>query len=258
MCASVQDSASPTHAKFSRIVVPIDFSREGDEATRVALALAPGGALHLVHVASGDEAESAARLREVAERASGENDSGVELTVAVEQGSRVATIVDYAGRVEADLLVMASHGGSLLTGGVTEQVAMDAPCPVLVLRGEEMSLDANRPVLVAVDGGPASKRAVELARLLAPAERIELVHVARRGETNEDRARLEAELGDVGRVHWVEGDPAPTILNLVGDQGARLLVAAFHEEPERNPLEVGRVGRRLVHSSPVPLLIARV
>ena len=247
--------ADATRARFDRILVPIDFSRETDEATRAALALAAHGQVHLMHVADGDEGDSAARLREVAQRVAGDNDMGVELHVAVEPGPRVSAIVDYAQQHDVDLLIMASKGGSLLTGGITEQVAMQCPCPVLVCRGQDVSLDAEQPVVVAVDGAASSKAALEIARRLAPDDEIQVVHVARGTETEAQKEELVTAVGPVARVHFVDGEPAPEIMGLVREVGARMLIVTIHAEPDRHPLEVGRVGRRLIHGSSVPVVV---
>ena len=49
-------------------------------------------------------------------------------------------IIDAANSVDADLIVMGSHGRhgmqKLLLGSVTQRVLQDAKCPVLVVRGD--------------------------------------------------------------------------------------------------------------------------
>jgi nucleotide-binding universal stress UspA family protein len=53
-------------------------------------------------------------------------------------GEAVARIIDYASDVNADLIVMATHGRTglshVLLGSVAEQVVRRAPCPVLTLK----------------------------------------------------------------------------------------------------------------------------
>jgi nucleotide-binding universal stress UspA family protein len=53
-------------------------------------------------------------------------------------GEAVAKIIDYASDVNADLIVMATHGRTgvshVLLGSVAEQVVRKAPCPVLTLK----------------------------------------------------------------------------------------------------------------------------
>lgn len=53
-------------------------------------------------------------------------------------GDPVGRIIDYAADVNADLIVMATHGRTglshVLLGSVAEQVVRKAPCPVLTLK----------------------------------------------------------------------------------------------------------------------------
>lgn len=53
-------------------------------------------------------------------------------------GDAVGGIIDYASDVNADLIVMATHGRTgvshVLLGSVAEQVVRKAPCPVLTLK----------------------------------------------------------------------------------------------------------------------------
>jgi nucleotide-binding universal stress UspA family protein len=56
----------------------------------------------------------------------------------VRSGDAVAEIIDYAEVVNADLIVMATHGRSglshMLMGSTAEQVIRKALCPVLTLK----------------------------------------------------------------------------------------------------------------------------
>jgi nucleotide-binding universal stress UspA family protein len=53
-------------------------------------------------------------------------------------GEAVEKIIEYAENVNADLIVMATHGrtgvSKVLLGSVAEQVVRKAPCPVLTLK----------------------------------------------------------------------------------------------------------------------------
>jgi nucleotide-binding universal stress UspA family protein len=60
-----------------------------------------------------------------------------DVTLAAEAGNAVATIVDQAVTMPADLLVMGTHGRSgfdrFVLGSVTEKVLRKAPCPILTV-----------------------------------------------------------------------------------------------------------------------------
>ena len=79
-----------------------------------------------------------ATLREAVEQAPGPD---VPIEFVVRRGPAPDIILDEAKNQEVDLVVMASHGHSgverLLLGSVSEHVLRAAPCPVLLMRGEE-------------------------------------------------------------------------------------------------------------------------
>src|SRR5690349_18496218 len=93
-------------------------------------------------------------------------DMAVRLHTA--EGSPAHEIVKYASDVEADLIVMGTHGRSgfdrLTLGSVTEKVLRKAPCPVLTLPpGAASSATAvgYRSVLCPTDFSESSERALE-------------------------------------------------------------------------------------------------
>lgn len=65
-------------------------------------------------------------------------DAGYHVETAIEEGEPRTTIVDYAERVKADLIVLGSHGRRglprLLLGSVSEYVARHAGCSVEIVR----------------------------------------------------------------------------------------------------------------------------
>lgn len=64
--------------------------------------------------------------------------AGFRVSTALEEGDTRFVIVDRAAQMEADLIVMGSHGhkglGRLLLGSVAEHVARHAHCSVLIVR----------------------------------------------------------------------------------------------------------------------------
>lgn len=63
---------------------------------------------------------------------------GIDVEVKIFTGKAVDRIVEYANEVNADLLVLCTHGRSgvshLLMGSTAEAVVRRAPCPVLTLK----------------------------------------------------------------------------------------------------------------------------
>ena len=86
---------------------------------------------------------------------------GLTVQAAVLRGRAATAIVDRAGRMPADLIVVGSRGqgtiASMLLGSVSAELVDHSPAPVLVARGD----DTTRVVL-AWDGSSCASRAADL------------------------------------------------------------------------------------------------
>ena len=134
---------------FRSIVVPVDFDANSRTALDLARQLATAGdaTLHLMHVIAvlliPGEAGSAIVAREddvkaALEKIATEQLSGVRHQVHVRTGDTARAIIETAGDMRADLIVMPTHGRRGLPrfflGSVAERVVREAPCPVLTVR----------------------------------------------------------------------------------------------------------------------------
>ncbi|QOS13055.1 UspA domain protein [Haloferax gibbonsii] len=153
---------------YDRILVPLDGSAPADEALDRAIDLAATAdatvyALYVVdervlHATQLDAGGLVRAYEEEGERIVSEaveaaDPVGVEVVTAVEHGSPHRAILRYAEEVDADLIVMGTHGRRgierYLLGSVTERVLRMADVPVLTIRSEdspveeEESLDAD-------------------------------------------------------------------------------------------------------------------
>jgi universal stress protein A len=142
------------------ILVPTDLSEGAELALSYAFAL--GGAVsakvHLLHAISvpiqpGDrsalhgfidelQAQGRQALMEIATRYASTQTAGQQI---VQPGDPRDLIVEWAGKVDAGLIVMGTHGrrglSRMLLGSVAESVVRTAQCPVLVIPPK---LDADR------------------------------------------------------------------------------------------------------------------
>lgn len=142
---------------LARMLAPTDFSRYARAGVEVAaeLAAAFGSRLDLLHVIEQavypdfyfpvsvpqwDLAEiqdlARSRLADLAAELGRNRD--VEVEVEVKVGRTTPEIADYAEAIEADLIVIASHGTRglerVLLGSVAERATRQAPCSVLTLK----------------------------------------------------------------------------------------------------------------------------
>ena len=145
---------------MQNILVAVDFSNVTDNLLRQsgALAKAFSAKLWLIHVAAPDpdfvgyEAgpqtvrdQVAARLqtehRQLQAQADALRAQRIEATPLLVQGQTVQTILSEAQRLNANLIVVGSHGhGALyraLVGTVAEGVLRKAPCPVLIVPSQK-------------------------------------------------------------------------------------------------------------------------
>lgn len=82
------------------------------------------------------------KVAEELRRIVGERFSGVSAaeSAIVESSSAADAICEFAKKIGADMIVMATHGRTglshMLIGSVTERVVRHAPCPVLSLRSK--------------------------------------------------------------------------------------------------------------------------
>jgi nucleotide-binding universal stress UspA family protein len=157
---------------------------------------------------------------------------GLDVTGELVTGHAAAVLLGCAHA--SGLLVVGDRGlggfTGLLVGSVAVQLAAHAPCPVLVMRGRA---DANAPVLLGVDGSPASDRAIGFA----------FEEAALRG------VPLEALHGWTHPVSTGPGDTLPLVYDVAEVEGeeARLLAEALAGWHEKYPDVVVR--RALVRGS---------
>lgn len=136
-----------------QILVPTDFSEEANAAKMYAAMLAEsfGAKLHVLHVIAdplamgwGVDTAYLPQLLERTERdvrdqlekvVTAEDRKKLGARIAVETGSPVTRILEYADKNDIDLIVMGTHGRGALermwVGSVTEGVLQRARCPVV-------------------------------------------------------------------------------------------------------------------------------
>jgi nucleotide-binding universal stress UspA family protein len=144
---------------FQRILCPVDFDGNSMEALRLARRLAVRDEsklylLHVVpptdplmvsapHVAQHKETEARIGLRRVSDNEL----KGVAHETLLRFGHPTDEVVKAAKELNADLIVMATHGrhgiSHLVLGSVAEKVVRGSTCPVMTVRMQEHSASAS-------------------------------------------------------------------------------------------------------------------
>ena len=157
---------------LKRIVVPLDGSPCAQHAFDYALRLAKAegdtidvcSVIDPVKILGRTPIEPFEEEPIVAAKARAEEDikkavekaaaAGIAVEGHVELGEPAPTIVAHARKVEAESIVMGTHGRSgfkrLFMGSVAEEVLRTSPCPVVIVR-EKVSLERNGPPPPGID-----------------------------------------------------------------------------------------------------------
>jgi nucleotide-binding universal stress UspA family protein len=182
---------------------------------------------------------------------------------------------------EAEMIVVGTAGRGLLArgvlGSVSATVVRHAHCPVAVIHGDDLPDMHNAPVVVGVDGSPASELAIEVAFDEASRRGVGLTalhawsDISMSDLPEADWSSLEAEahrsLAE-NLAGWQERYPDVTVQRLVvRDQPARqlaeksetaqLLVVGSHGRGGLTGVLLGSVGNAVLHSVRTPVIVAR-
>jgi nucleotide-binding universal stress UspA family protein len=271
------------------IVVGVDSSDSARNAADWAadLAAVRRCPLHLVWVVPGYPQDAAPVeiprwLREIAASAvrSGADATDTEIVTG---GPELLLLRRAVG---ARLLVVGSYGEAAWSGMLAGRTGLtlieQAPCPVAVVRGRAPQIPPPRrgPVVVGVDGSPASARALELGADLAAATGAELLalhaftDMAESGSSphrsHEDWTRLEARAEEeleaaeaaarehCPKVRFRRLVVAGTKLRVLMDHAESARMIVIGQRDERAPageMVLGSTSRGLVEFAPCPVVV---
>ncbi|HEY8481814.1 MAG TPA: universal stress protein [Spirillospora sp.] len=202
-----------------------------------------------------------------------------DVRTVIGRGGAAGVLMDAAA--DADLLVVGSRGrggfAELVLGSTAVELAAHAPVPVVVVRALPARPGAGGPVVVGVDGSPASLEAAELAFAEAhlrgtdlvavvawPAEvktgPMPLVDAETLREAARDRLdRLVAPLRDRYpgvrvRTEVLTGPPRQVLLDAAKEAG--LLVVGSRGLGGFRGLLLGSVSNALLHHADAPVAVA--
>jgi nucleotide-binding universal stress UspA family protein len=296
---------------IGHILVPLDGSALAESVLPAASALAGVfGArvtlLHIVeerppetvhgqpHLADADGAQT--YLEAVAGRPLFEG-RRVEVHVHRPQAADVAaSVVDHAHELEADLVVLSTHGRSgvrgFLFGSIAVRALQRGTAPILLVNPTETGEAppfACRTILVPLDGtaahepalgaasalGRAWKAALHLVMVVPtvgtlsgdeaasgvfmPLTKRALLDLAERGAA-EYVLRLAESLSETGLPatgHVGRGDPATALIEAAGRVGANLVVMASHAKAGLDAFWSGSLTPRLMEKLRCPILLVR-
>jgi nucleotide-binding universal stress UspA family protein len=182
---------------------------------------------------------------------------------------------------EAEMIVVGSSGkGTLargLLGSVSSSVVRQANCPVAVIRDEDLLMPdpQHAPVLVGIDGSPASELATEIAFDQASRRGVELIalhawsDVCASGLPGWEWSAPGSESSFADSLaHWQERYPNVTVQRVVvcdeparqlieKSESAQLVVVGSHGRGAFDRMVLGSVSNTVLHSVRIPVIVAR-
>ena len=281
-------------ANYKRILVATDFSEASGKALTEAVRFARkhDAELHVVYVevialqglGTFTDVPLPDYIRKVSQLGLG-GDQNVTInyqkTVArvIRDASEAAGIVRYAREQGIDMIVLGTHGRSvipeLLLGSVAQAVVREAPCAVLVVGPGAGGLH-TRCVLAPVDFSPqcraslaaAARLAAEAGSRLVVMNVVDFSRVAHPEELDiGERERLAREeldrfIAQAGLEVPVEplvtvGPGAGDILRIAAQCDAGLIVMAPSSHTGLQRLLLGSVCKAVVRAAPCPVLVHR-
>ncbi len=301
--------------RLRRILVPIDFSPASLETLRIAKLLAArfGAKLHLVHVIAPAPIYSLARgvlllpfpdkaMVQSAKKRLQDLVSQFSLPprstqCIVRVGEAFAQINEAAEKYRADLIVIATRGLTGLKqtflGSTTQRVVRSAPCPVLVVRGNEHFSAKERArrgrtplqfqkILVPVDFSECSRVGLDYALEFAREFRSSLllfhsvvVHnyalsdeytaleapnilSQQQEDADEEMTRLRREISkEFGKIETkvAVGSPVEGIDECVWAEGIDLIITSTHGRSGVKRVFIGSTAEQIVRHAPCPVLV---
>lgn len=291
---------------FNEVLILTDGSRGARTAASHGLSIAKryGATVHALHVvnmtavkvpesaesipetwvAAGDKA-----TKQVADRAA---DIGLPVMTEVRRGSPADVILDYVDERGIDIIVLGTHGRTVLQkpllGRVTKSVVRTADVPVLCVPPVDQGIELTNPseiayqsILVPTDGSKAAQNAVDhglkLARTFdATLHALYVVdrraYASRPGQTWDDlKTTLEqsgkqitervadaaAESGVSVVTAVRHGVPHQVIHDYADEQGVDLIAMGTHEKSGLANRVLGSDTERILRLSEVPVLTAK-
>jgi nucleotide-binding universal stress UspA family protein len=261
----------------------------GPEEARVARATVARMRTRKRTVAQQVAARAAERLRHIW---ADDHHAEVAITTEVQEGRAAEVILERAATLPVDMIAIGARGlrapAEFRLGATAHKVAAHASCAVLIAR--PLAQAPLSRVVLAVDGSPEARRAVEWVCALALPHGSE-VTVAGIAEVADDFPAASAHEYDYARgadlalmqralLHTVEthvwaaldrlhmsgakispivraGQPAAEVLQIAQEQDADLLIIGARGQTRAEQFPLGGVAETLVRFAPCSVLVAR-
>lgn len=155
-----------------KILVPTDFTKVGDTAIShaVKIAKASGAEVYVLHVVGKKEAVSDAKLKMdfLEKRVEEEKDIDIHTTVRI--GTIFEDIVEYSVEIDAQLIVMGTHGKramQFLSGTRALKIVTESTIPFIIVQEKDIDVNGYDRIVVPFDLNKKTKQKLKIAASMA-------------------------------------------------------------------------------------------
>lgn len=278
---------STSTTKIKKILIPYDFSETAALSLEHAVHMAQlnKAEIVLLHIAESAsftsalahafsknyekevEGEAAKKLDELANKIHVE--SGVQVTAKTEVGRIYRKIASVAKEVEADIIVMGTHGSSgyqkFTVGTNTGKVVMESESPVISVQTHATKIGFKK-IVVPIDDSPTSRQKVNhalyMARLYgAYVHVVGLINFSNDELVRKFKIKVEQveewlKQHDIGcESHFKNGENlAKMTMEFAEEVNADLIVIMTEQEPSITGLFMGTWATQVVNQSKIPVM----
>jgi nucleotide-binding universal stress UspA family protein len=250
---------------YKKIVLGVDGSENGARAMAAAFAIAKAAkTLRVTLVHGAVRVEEGKQILADAEQSA--KDAGVRTESVLREGQHPGdALVDVADEKDANLVVVGSRGLTrakrLIMGGVSNRVAHQAPCDVLIVRTGPASEDGYTRLLVATDGSTTADRCARkgynLAKVLGTNLTSVFVGHPKTGEIvlRDTHDSMEEPPETTFRI--CQGDPADKIIDTADEEKVDLIVVGNKGMTGARRFLLGSVPQKVMQFANCDVLITR-
>ena len=252
---------------FQHIAVPLDASGAALAAYRMAELMHTRfkSKLSVIHVSEG-EGDSLVKVKTlVDDRAK----AGIPINLELRTGSIYKNIVKAADDLQADLMILGTHGAfgfqAFWMGSNAYRVVSSAHCPTITVQ-EHVPRNDIKTIVLPIDTSAETRQKVPMAALMAK-NFDATIHILGVSTDRDDEAQRYVKLYSNQVEEYLEkngiafvreqrmgGNITQNTIAYGKEVNADLIIIMTEQEPNGSAFFMGKFAQQMVHQSPIPVM----